>query len=360
MPRAQTWGDVEQCIKQAVADGILLDKRGDMPRGVYQGKQVEWSTISIEDVLGCCLHQNGSQNDDNPMGTARYHTGNSNHIGSGKPLASTCYAIMIPNLPGPAWLTGDLSWKMWAQGGGGTPGDENRHLKAILVMGGFEGPGYKRSYTKKGPTAEQVEKLVRVVKWMMEVFGFGGEGVFGHFHFGKASCPGTALMQWVEDCRDKDDKAAFADVMEWQRALLRWNPGCLPKHGPDGDWGGESKRALISFQRAQNISRTGQRDPFTQLILLQRFPAPKVREVVEAAGLPYPAATLDVAPDASAVFTSAEPTGRLEFDTSDAPTPAPEAPASEPATEPPKPARPAREPAAKPQRAKKRTTRKKK
>lgn len=319
MMAARTWDDVEAAIQKAVKDGILLDKRQVMPRGVSGGKQVEWSTVKVEDVLGCVIHQNGSRNTKDPIATARYHTMQGNHIGrNGKPLASTCYAIMIPDLPDPPWLTGDLSWRTWAQGAGEAdhPGDENRHLKAVLVMGGYTGPGFKRSWTKDGPSKSQVDKLAAIVKWLMDVFGFGGEGVFGHYHFGKAACPGHALAKWVEECRDKDDQAAFLSDRGWQEALLRWSPGCLPKYGADGDWGSESTRALIAFQRSHNIRVTAQQDPFAQLLLLQRYPAPKTA-----------ATSLDVAPDAAAVFTSAAPTPTPivpAFDTSDASPGAPQ------------------------------------
>lgn len=328
MPRARTWDDVEKAIAKAVEDGILQDKRAAMPRGVHKGKQVEWSTIKVDDVLGCVVHQNGSPNTKDPIATARYHTSNGNHIGeNGRPLASTCYSVMIPDLPGPAWLTGELFWRTWAQGAGEAdhPGDENRHLKAILVMGGFEGPGFKRSYTKLGPTKEQVEKLVLVVKWMMETFGFGGEGVFGHYHFGKSSCPGWALMRWVEESREKDDQPELYDDRAWQEALLRWNAGCLPKFGADGDWGGESQRALTSFQRGHNIRVTGQQDPFTQLILLQRYPAPELVKV------------LDVKGDPEITFDISDATGDAESDRSPEPTSEPtadEKPAGEPPAEP--------------------------
>lgn len=273
---AKSWGDVEAAVQQAVSDGVLVDKRAVMPRGIYKGKQVEWSAIDVADVLGCCVHQNGSKNFRDPMATGRYHTMQGNHIGkNGKPLASTCYGIMIPDIPeDPAWLAGELFWRPWAQGAGEKdhPGDENTHLKAVLVMGGYDGPGFKRSYTKIAPARHQVDKLTRVVKWLMHVFGFGGEGVFGHYHFGKASCPGYALTNWVEECRDKDNRAGYVDDGEWQRALLRWDAGCLPKYGADGDWGGESTRALVAFQRAHDIRVTRQQDPFSQLILLQRYP----------------------------------------------------------------------------------------
>lgn len=33
-----------------------------------------------------------------------------------------------------------------------------------------------------------------------------------------------------------------------QRALLIWNPACLPNHGADGDYGGETAGAVLRFK----------------------------------------------------------------------------------------------------------------
>lgn len=271
---AKTWNDVEAAIKVAVELGILVDKRGEMPRGRdAKGNLIEWKQkrLTPADVLGHCLHQNGSKNFTNPKATANYHTGAGNHITPGRPMPSTVYHIMIPDIDGPAWLTVDLSFIVYGQGFV-EAGDENRHLLTVLCMGGFEDSGFKRAWTKPGPSDRQLENLSMVVAFLQRVFDYGGEGYFGHFHFGKSSCPGRELRHWTDAARDADDKADFLSDKEWQEALLRWNPKALPKHGADGDWGRESKYWLTMFQRAQGVRQTGVQDPFSELILLQRYP----------------------------------------------------------------------------------------
>jgi hypothetical protein len=54
---------------------------------------------------------------------------------------------------------------------------------------------------------------------------------------------------------------------EWQQALLKWNPNCLPKYGADGKWGNESKSALCLFQRSNRLDCTGYQDNFSHLKL---------------------------------------------------------------------------------------------
>jgi len=273
--QAKTWREVEDRIKEAVAAGILVDKRAEMPRGVMGGKVREWPDRDLEDVLGVAVHQSAGRNTKDPKATGRYHTSATNHITPGRPLPSLVYHLAIVDT-GECWLCGDLSWRTYGQGAGEKdhPGDENTHLICLLILGGFHGLGWRPKWAKKGPTAAQMDKLPKVIRWLMDTFGFGGEGVFGHYHFGKSACPGFVATEWIEECRAKDDKAELVDTREVQEALLRWNPACLPKYGADGDYGHETRRALISFQQAHGIRKTGREDPFTELLLLQKYPDP--------------------------------------------------------------------------------------
>jgi len=251
---------LEQAIACAVAAGILVDKRDEMPTG-----EKEWEQREVKDILGTCIHHTGSRNTKNVAGIARYHSG-PNHI-SDDGLPGICYHIAIPDLDGPAWLVSDPLNRIYGQGSGNHPGDENGHLLAVVVLGGFTGPGYK-GYSE-GPTAGQFAKLVRVVDWAQFVFQFGNEGLFGHYNFGKAACPGYWGMQWIDERRV--GCAGLETDLEWQQHLLKWDPNCLPKYGPDGDWGGESKYATKKFQAAHDLWATGLQDPFTELILIQRY-----------------------------------------------------------------------------------------
>ncbi len=46
-------------------------------------------------------------------------------------------------------------------------------------------------------------------------------------------------------------------VTAMQRALLAWDPTCLPRYGADGDFGGETEAALRAFQKAKGLTVTG-------------------------------------------------------------------------------------------------------
>jgi hypothetical protein len=183
-------------------------------------------------------------------------------------MASTVYDFMIPDIPGrPALMTANLLDYKYAQGSGKHPGDENRHLISILVMGGFAGPGYK-GY-KVEPSPHQLRNLDRLVDWLQHVFNFDDGGLFGHSHFGKAACPGFWGTQWIDMRKCDTRPVELEEPQEWQKALLEWNPDALPKYGVDGDWGGESKYWLSRFQEAMGVKVTGFQDDFTGLLLLK-------------------------------------------------------------------------------------------
>lgn len=259
---------LENLIIEAEHCGILVDRREEMPKG--KGR---WPTHPLEDVLGCCIHQNGSVNTIDPTKTARYHTSADNHITPGRAMPSICYDFAITDTQEPAWLVANPLDRKYEQGSSKHPGDENRHLLSILVMGSFSAPGY--SGYSPGPSLQQLRHLEVLVHWCKDAFNFQDSGIFGHFDFGKAACPGSALVDWIETRRL--DVQSLETAEDWQKALMDWNPNCLPKYGVDGDWGEESKFALSSFQRWAGIKPTAFQDVFTELMLLHT--AAKARKV---------------------------------------------------------------------------------
>ena len=56
-------------------------------------------------------------------------------------------------------------------------------------------------------------------------------------------------------------------VTALQRALLVWNPDCLPRYGADGDFGGETEAAVQAFQRSSGLPVTGVYDETTRKAL---------------------------------------------------------------------------------------------
>lgn len=64
-------------------------------------------------------------------------------------------------------------------------------------------------------------------------------------------------------------------VTAMQQALLAWDPKCLPKWGADGDFGSETEKAVMAFQKAMGLPETGVYDEATRKALTDK-PAPPV------------------------------------------------------------------------------------
>lgn len=74
-------------------------------------------------------------------------------------------------------------------------------------------------------------------------------------------------------------------VTAMQKLLLMWDKACLPKCGADGDFGGETERAVKDFQNTHDLPVTGVYDEATRAKLTgaQPAPAPTV-QMVEITG----------------------------------------------------------------------------
>jgi hypothetical protein len=268
-----TWDDVDRAVEKALREGWLADYRKRLPTNPTKRFR---SRKSPADVLGCCTHQSASRNQD-PRNTAAYHSGPNHVSATGCPGLLYTLAISQDIEPGKVLLCNDLRSETWSQGKAPTAehpewsGDENRHLVSILMMGDFDEPATGHRGKSGDPTSLQIKRWKKATNWLRALFGFDGLGYFGHYHFGKGACPGRVGRQLVE-CRRLGYEGLQGD-REWQEALLRWDPECLPEYGADGDWGNESKRALVAFERAHKHRADGIQDPFTELLLLRKYPA---------------------------------------------------------------------------------------
>lgn len=76
---------------------------------------------------------------------------------------------------------------------------------------------------------------------------------------------GAAIVTPTVEGLSKGDYGTAVTAM--QRALLAWNPNCLPKYGADGDFGSETEAAVKDFQRASGLPVTGVYDEATRKAL---------------------------------------------------------------------------------------------
>lgn len=74
--------------------------------------------------------------------------------------------------------------------------------------------------------------------------------------------------------------AAGKAVQDVQGRILKWNAGCLPEYGADGDFGAETEAAVKAFQQSAGLEATGIYDDATATALLRRI----ARQVVITGG----------------------------------------------------------------------------
>lgn len=243
---------------------ILIDIRDRVPvHDQYGEPGFTWGKRKMEDILGICLHQTDSRNQD-PLATAAYHASPGDHITiDGRGCPSVCYSIMVTE-KGEAFLVADPAAITWSQAGDDSryPGDENQHLLAVVAMGRFT--------QTRLPTERQQDAVLRVVYALQGALGLDDRGLFGHADFGKGNCPGPTLMGHVRRGRVTAYQAIrgqpgdLETAMQLQEALMALGYA-LPRYGADGHLGEETRAALSHFQRDRAMRQNGTADSFTRL-----------------------------------------------------------------------------------------------
>jgi len=274
----------------------FIDVRRGRPHALPVHPTKRWKTRDPTKLLGFVWHH--SAGGDDPHKTAAYHVGGNHVSASGMPgLAYTFYI----DKAGVIFWANDLSDRTWSQGGkkfgpdadgdGDVDrddglGDANGRYMGICFGGNFRS---KWNDTDQNPTGPQMlaglallahlTGEVQAPFWPEELFSSLAHlqmgDVWPHAAFGKAACPGAGLETLsglLRDSRGATGKLAFRRTdIDWQRALVdacydlgTWGPMC---DGVDGDWGSDSKRALMEFQSDNGLPETGARDRATETVL---------------------------------------------------------------------------------------------
>lgn len=226
---------------------FVRDVRGEMPKHVAR----VWRRRSLDELHGMVWHQ--ALGEGSVQGIARYHVG-PNHISkSGLPTISYTFFV---EPDGDCLLCNDLEATTFSQGDRTQPGDENRMYLAACFSGNFDAPGYSGT---SQVTAQQLYSGMRLWLACAETFGWDGDGLLGHYHMGKAVCPGSALSQLIDTVRS-DPTRRYRPRNDLSTPKLRQE--ALQKLGyyngaVDGIWGFESRRALAAFQSARGLTVDG-------------------------------------------------------------------------------------------------------
>jgi len=176
----------------------------------------------------------------------RYHIG-PNHI-SDKGCPHFCYHYGVEK-NGTVIQANDLEHITWHTTGANITG------LSILVTGNLSAPGHFMNTTE--PTARQMNSLEQLCNNLLEVFGFTWLEIYGHYHFGKRSCPGTRIEEWIESGRSKCllSGKVIKPQTEYLQKLLNfrgYNAGPV-----DGIFGPKTAAALRKFQKENHLVPDG-------------------------------------------------------------------------------------------------------
>lgn len=115
-------------------------------------------------------------------------------------------------------------------------------------------------------------------------------GVYPHSASRSTSCPGDHLRAWVKNYTTggaftAHPSSTFSEeenvltkgskgdaVSYFQTALRGWDSGALPKFGADGDYGDEMTEWVGKYQRAADLTPTGNVDGVTGVLLGRHHP----------------------------------------------------------------------------------------
>ena len=232
-----------------------------------------WRERDPKELQGLVLHQELGEG--SLEAVARYHTGAQSHLVSGG-TESIAYTWGIRKT-GEIALCVDFDKAVWSQGYRERGGDENKEFMSVMMEGLFTGP-HVTDPSAHEPTHEQLIAVVVLWRVCATVWEWREDGLYGHYHFGKASCPGYAGQALIETFRrapyhtpppppERDLTTAYGRQIALGQ--LGYNTG-----GADGIWGALSKGALIKFQQAVKLVPDGVWGKLTEravLVALQKL-----------------------------------------------------------------------------------------
>jgi hypothetical protein len=222
----------------------------------------EWRQREPEGIKGVVYHQSLDDRG-SASGNAKYHVG-PNHISSSG-LPGLSYTMFADRISGKVVLANSVEDITYSQGNSNIPGDENELYLSVCFGGNFAGPGYDPPGGMM-LTGEQRSLAFDCWAHLRNVFGFKDNQLFGHYHFGKAACPGYELMETIEDIRNshynsESSTINFGSADGRQQALIELGY----YHGkPDGEWSHQCKYALTLFQKSAGLEADGVWGPKTE------------------------------------------------------------------------------------------------
>jgi hypothetical protein len=248
--------------KAAKAVGLPpgYDGRAELKKNA-RGKK--WKKRDVEALEGMVWHQElgwGSVES-----VAEYHTGKESHLARGG-VQSIAYTFAVRR-DGQVVLCNDFDRAVWSQGYKGRSGDENSEFVSVMFEGLFAGPGVSDP-SAGAPNDDQLLAALMLWRVCKGAWEWRECDLYGHFHFGKAACPGSALQSVIETIRANHEEPEHDLTTTTGRQEALASLGFY--HGTiDGVWGPRSRGALIRFQEDRHLTADGVWGPNAEAAILR-------------------------------------------------------------------------------------------
>jgi N-acetyl-anhydromuramyl-L-alanine amidase AmpD len=156
---------------------------------------------------------------------------------------------------------------------------QNTVAIGVALCGNFVGEGYLDG--DSGPSQAQSSTMKELINLLQVAYHIPNMKIYGHYHYGKPACPGTAVKEWIESIRKPEEdiigdpeqrdlaNAIYAVVHGWtsQKRITFYQKGFnaigFPSGPADGILGWQTTRAIRSFQLHYKLTCDGIMGPIS-------------------------------------------------------------------------------------------------
>ncbi len=216
----------------------VIDLRGMLPTNENHA----WNKRKLGVLKGLVVHQ--ELGDGTIEQVADYHTGLGSHLRKGG-VHSISYTLGIRD-DGTICLLNNFEDITWSQGSKNHPYANTNHL-SVMLQGNFN---TDMDGKNDEPNGRQITSLMVLWTVLKNMSNWDDSCLFGHFDFGKKSCPGFTLETIIRAVRSNHKKNYDFTVTDDRQQALK---DLGYKITVDGRWGKQSDKFLKRFQNFAGI-----------------------------------------------------------------------------------------------------------
>ena len=152
----------------------------------------EWGKRDVSLINKIIVHQELGEGTTQQV--HNYHISTESHLKPGVGAPAIAYHFSIEK-DGTIYKCNSIKDVTWHCVG------ENIQSIGIMIVGNF---AWRENVNGKSPTQEQLKSLRQLLDYLTEKYIILKQNVYGHKDFGKESCPGFVLYDFVNDYKQKE------------------------------------------------------------------------------------------------------------------------------------------------------------